>query len=86
MSTESIPPKRQLRNYTRWTRVDGDALQADILGPLDVITAYPDRGYLKMGDRTYSPDEGRLIGVRLIEAAAISDGNRAIREEGVRRG
>lgn len=82
MSIPSITPQPQLRNYTRWTQVDNHALEADLLGVRDLITAYPDHGHVTLGNRTYTPDEARLIGVRLIEAAALADAERAIRQAG----
>lgn len=79
-----------LRNYTRWIRSSASGhLHADILtsGPYDdpndvpSIAANPAAGnvfaYIK---GSLSPDEARLYGVRLIEAAALADGERAIRD------
>lgn len=79
MPNESIPPRAQLRNYTRWTRTNA-GLVADILGERDPIIADPSTGYVAYGDRVYSPDEARMVGVRLIEGAALADGDRAIRQ------
>lgn len=66
--------------YTRWTQV-GDALAADILGADTSVVADPQSGRISatVPDRPMSPDEARMIGVRLIEAAALADGDRCIR-------
>ena len=78
MSTE----RTALRNYTRWTKTDR-GLVADLLGGFDISVL--DAGgvsplvTLDMDDEYLTPDEARLIGVRLIEAAALADGDRAIR-------
>lgn len=66
--------------YTRWTQADG-ALIADILGADTVVQANPGTGTILacVPDRPMSPDEARMIGVRLIEAAALADGDRCIR-------
>lgn len=71
----------QLRGtYTRWTRMGG-ALVADILGADTDVTADPVTGLISatVPQRPMSPDEVRMIGVRLIEAAALADGDRCIR-------
>lgn len=71
----------QLRGtYTRWTQV-GDALAADILGADTDVMANPATGRISatVPQRPMSPDEARMIGVRLIEAAALADGDRCIR-------
>lgn len=73
-------------SYTRWTAesFEPDAtLTADLLG-IDVrIEAAPTDGTIlfAMGgeSRKLTPDEARLYGVRLIEAAAFADAHRAIR-------
>jgi hypothetical protein len=66
--------------YTRWTAVGGQLI-ADILGSDTGIQADPAAGTIEavMPDRPISPDEARMIGVRLIEAAALADGERSIR-------
>ncbi len=67
--------------YTRWTREsDGKSLSADILGEVEII-ADPASGRVAViiPDRPMTPDESRMIGVRMIEAAALADGERAIR-------
>lgn len=68
--------------YFRWTRNDTGTLSADILGPEIDVTANPIAGtvFLTAPDRSLSPDEARMVGVRLIEAASIADADRAIRE------
>ncbi len=68
--------------YTRWTRCPGTSvLRADILhGP--TIHADPERGEVELNAADHdwlTPDEARLIGVRLIEAATLADGTRTIR-------
>jgi hypothetical protein len=69
--------------YSRWTkeRDDSASLTADILGDDTYVMAHPDSGEVEVGTpaRPLSPDEARMIGVRLIEAAALADGERAIR-------
>lgn len=68
--------------YTRWTQSIGGELTADILGSDTGIRADPASGTVRVAvpDRGLSPDEARMIGVRLIEAAALADGGRAIRK------
>lgn len=68
--------------YFRWTRCADGMLTADILGPELSVVADPNEGRVKVEvpDRPMSPDEARLIGVRMIEAAALADGERAIRK------
>lgn len=75
-----------LRNYTRWTRTPHLAapgeLVADILGMDVKVAAIPGEGIVVLewqGGKPLNPDEARMIGVRLIEAAALADGERAIR-------
>lgn len=79
--------------YFRWTRVraiDGtenlaeqpEFLRADILGTDTSIEAYPADGTVcaEVPGRPLDPDEARMIGVRLIEAAALADNGRSVRE------
>lgn len=73
--------------YFRWTRVraakpTGEYLKADILGAETNIEAHPDSGmvYVQVPDRKLDADEARMIGVRLIEAAALADNGRSVRE------
>ena len=71
------------RNYTRWTggARAGDPLTADILGGV-FITAVPATGKVVasgVDEEQMTPDQARMVGVRLIEAAALADGDRAIR-------
>jgi len=70
-----------LRNYTRWVQVDHDTgiLRADILGGAADISVDPAGGKVIIDGRVVTPDEARLIGVRLIDAAVLADGPRAIR-------
>jgi len=72
--------------YTRWTSDPDGHLHADLLGTPIQITAHPDTGHVAI--TTYgntltglvtTPDEARLYGVRLIEAAALADGDRSVR-------
>lgn len=58
------------------------ALHADILHSRWRIAANQASGVILVDGNVLSPDEARLIGVRLIEAAALADGDRAIRELG----
>lgn len=69
-----------LRRYTRWTRNPNGHITADILNSPLPITIDPDLGIVTMADIKLTPDEARLHGVRLIEAAALADGHRAIRD------
>lgn len=67
--------------YTRWTRDgEGRTLTADILSDVD-IKADVVQGVViaHVGSRAMSPDEARMVGVRLIEAATLADGDRAVR-------
>ena len=66
--------------YTRWT-LSGSRLVADILGADTDVQADPETGTVSavVPGRALSPDEARMIGVRLVEAAALADGDRCIR-------
>jgi hypothetical protein len=75
--------------YFRWTarqRVGStqgvNVLQADILGADTDIVADPATGLVtvKVPDRPLDADEARMIGVRIIEAAALADNGRSVRE------
>lgn len=82
---EVAPPEKpsELRGtYSRWTRErDGASLSADILSDVEIV-ANPQTGRVlaSIPDRPMRPDEVRMIGVRLIEAAALADGERAVRD------
>lgn len=67
--------------YTRWTEIPGGAFQADILGGDTDVIANPTTGKVSatVPGRPMSPDEARMIGVRLIEGAVLADAERAIR-------
>jgi len=86
--TENRPTSSpEMRRYTRWTRPGGGAhLVADILGARYEIQAWTNLGRVSLSPQDLealegmSPDEARLLGVRLIEAAALADGERAIRD------
>lgn len=68
-----------LRNYTRW-RVEGDVcLRADLLGVVVDITVDRAAGKVHLDGVVLTPDEARLLGVRLIEGATHADGDRTIR-------
>lgn len=76
--------------YFRWTRDKREAgraedtiLRADILGADIDIVADPISGTIsaKIPDRPMDVDTARMIGVRLIEAAALADNGRSIREQ-----
>lgn len=61
--------------YSRWTRVSGtERYVADILGSDVEIVANADDATISavVPQRRLSPDEARMIGVRLIEAACIA--------------
>lgn len=83
MTTDAITvpePRSPLRNYTRWQQNGpGGTLAADILGTGLTLEADPVRRAVLLDGRELSPDEARLIGVRLIDAAVLADGERAIR-------
>lgn len=75
--------------YFRWTRdrrTEGreadTILRADILGADVDIIADPVTGLVqaKIPDRPMDVDTARMIGVRLIEAAALADNGRSVRE------
>ena len=72
--------------YFRWTLRHGgqgkDVYVADILASETAISAIPSTGMVmaEVPDRPISPDEARMIGVRLIEAAVLADNARSIRE------
>lgn len=57
-------------------------LRADILGADVDIVADPSTGLVqaKIPDRTMDVDTARMLGVRLIEAAALADNGRSVRE------
>ncbi len=70
-----------MNGYTRWTRDEYDHLVADILGSRFCVKAIPRTGEVIVaidGPGTMTADEARLVGVRLIEAAALA--KPAIRE------
>lgn len=70
-----------LRNYTRW-RQEADRtgrLHADILGARLAIEVDTTDSRVLVDGTPLSPDEARMIGVRLIDAAVLADGDRAIR-------
>lgn len=65
--------------YTRWTVGEDGVLTADILSSEFKVTADPTAGVAGLNEHTMSPDEARLIGVRLIEAASLADAHRSLR-------
>lgn len=69
-----------LRNYTRWRQVESGRLAADILGARQSLEVDPTAGVVLLGGQQLSPDESRMLGVRLIDAAVLADGDRAIRQ------
>lgn len=70
-----------LRNYTRWRTDATGTLGADLLGLAASVLVDRQNGHVSVSITSRMlPDEARLIGVRLIEAAALADGDRAIRE------
>jgi hypothetical protein len=71
---------RSLHTYTRWTESDdAGVLLADLLGTRHDIAARPASGHVLFDGQEMAPDEARMYGVRLIEAASLADGPRAIR-------
>jgi hypothetical protein len=68
-----------LRNYTRWRQDADGTLHADILGAAISIAVDRAGGKVLVNGQAMSPDEARLIGVRLVDAAVLADGERAIR-------
>lgn len=73
--------------YYRWTRQHNpqgnqDLLRADILGAETDVVAYPETGVVraKVPSGDLDADTARMIGVRLIEAAALADDGRSVRE------
>lgn len=82
------------RGYTRWTESANELtgpgefkpLTADILGAPYTLTADTQTGKLALRIKGteliigMDPDEARMLGVRLIEGAALADGVRAIRQ------
>jgi hypothetical protein len=73
----------ELRNYTRWTGDVTTYLRADILGAKHEIEVDATTGRVLLDGDALSPDEARMFGVRLVEAAALADGARAIRQPAV---
>lgn len=72
------------KNYTRWTRRGNSSeMKADILGSRIDIECAPETRTTRLGLSSASttvtilldPDEARMIGVRLIESEALSDGD-----------
>ncbi len=61
--------------YYRWSEDRQGNLYADILGTEMTLSAVPGIGeiWATVPNRALSPDEARMLGVRLIEAAALSD-------------
>lgn len=66
--------------YFRWART-GERLRADILGADIDIVADPDSGLVtaEIPGRPMDADTCRMVGVRLIEAAALADNGRSVR-------
>lgn len=67
-------------NFTRWRRKKSNILVADILSPIFEVSANLDNRSVTVGDHVLSPDEARLYGVRLIEAAVLAAGDSTVRE------
>lgn len=83
LDAQPAAPAAGLRGTcTRWTRERNQrALSADILGDVEIIVDLPNgRVITDIPCRPLSPDEARMIGVRLIEAACLADGERAVRD------
>lgn len=70
--------------YFRWTRPRGgsDLIRADIVGADIDILADPATGLVtaEVPTRPMDADTCRMVGVRLIEAAALADAGRSVRE------
>lgn len=70
--------------YSRWTRPHRGTglLRADILGADVDILADPATGLVTatIPNRAMDADTCRMVGVRLIEAAALADNGRSVRE------
>lgn len=72
--------------YTRWTKEAGSpVLTADILGASTLVRADPETGLVtaRVPNEPLDPDTARMIGVRLIEAAALADDGRSVRDRSV---
>lgn len=67
--------------YFRWTEEDKGKYKADILGAGIDIRAFREDGKVVavIPNVAMDPDTARMIGVRLIEAAVLADGERSIR-------
>jgi hypothetical protein len=72
-----------LRNYTRWRQEAPGHLHADILGAPIAIEVDTGAAKVLLDGAALNPDEARLIGVRLIDAAVLADGDRAIRRPAI---
>lgn len=70
--------------YFRWTKQNASSciLAADILGTETDITANTANGTVTamIPSGEMDPDTARMVGVRLIEAAALADDGRSVRE------
>jgi hypothetical protein len=74
--------------YYRWTKREGARSEdnttyvADILGTDTNVVADPGTGlvHASIPSRGMSPDEARMIGVRLIEGATLADAFRSVRQ------
>lgn len=83
----TIERKNMKGTCYRWTREcnptgNEDLLRADILGNETDIVAYPETGMVraKIPAGDLDADTARMIGVRLIEAAALADAGRSVRQ------
>lgn len=67
--------------YYRWSETDHDSLVADLLMSDIKIEVESEKAIIAInGEAVHmSPDEARLIGVRLIEAATLAAGRSTIR-------
>jgi hypothetical protein len=74
-----------LRSYTRWRLDDSGLLHADFLTSLVTLMVDSTSGKIIFQGIVLTPDESRLIGVRMVDAAVLADGDRAIRRLGLRR-
>lgn len=83
MTASTDTPTTIQDTYYRWTQLAGNhgSLLADILGADVGIVADPTTGRVTavIPDRPMDPDTARMVGVRLIEAAALADNGRSVR-------
>lgn len=67
-------------NFTRWRKQTNGELVADILAARIEIVVSTAGALVIVDGKEMMPDEARLYGVRLIEAAALAAGDSTVRE------